>query len=138
METTMSDQGNTTMHITDRPRFFARAMADRRTVQALATLSVLVLMVIVFSLLSNRFLTVSNFQNLMRNTAPLAIAGCGMTAIMVARGLDLSVGSVLAASSVLAAALTVAGIPLAVALLLALVFGVSMSARSSLRSACST
>jgi ribose/xylose/arabinose/galactoside ABC-type transport system permease subunit len=123
METTMSDQGNTTMHITDRPRFFARAMADRRTVQALATLSVLVLMVIVFSLLSNRFLTVSNFQNLMRNTAPLAIAGCGMTAIMVARGLDLSVGSVLAASSVLAAALTVAGIPLAVALLLALVFG---------------
>jgi len=96
---------------------------DRRTLQTLATFSVLVVMCVVFSLLSSRFLTLSNFQNLMRNTAPLIIAGSGMTAIMIARGIDLSVGSVLAASSVLAAALAVAGIPLYLAFVLALGFG---------------
>jgi len=96
---------------------------DRRTLQTLVTFSVLLLMCLVFSQLSSRFLTLSNFQNLMRNTAPLAIAGCGMTAIMIARGIDLSVGSVLAASTVLAAALAVAGVPLYLAFALALLFG---------------
>lgn len=96
---------------------------DRRTLQTLVTFSVLLLMCLVFSLLSSRFLTLSNFQNLMRNTAPLAIAGCGMTAIMIARGIDLSVGSVLAASTVLAASLAVAGVPLYPAFAIALLFG---------------
>jgi ribose/xylose/arabinose/galactoside ABC-type transport system permease subunit len=96
---------------------------SRKHLQTLATLSVLVLMCLVFTLLSERFLTLSNFQNLMRNTAPLAIAGCGMTAVMIARGIDLSVGSVLAASTVLAASLAVAGVPLYAAFALGLAFG---------------
>lgn len=100
-----------------------RRSIDRRTLQTLVTFSVLLLMCLVFSLLSSRFLTLSNFQNLMRNTAPLAIAGCGMTAIMIARGIDLSVGSVLAASTVLAATLAVAGVPLYLAFAIALLFG---------------
>ena len=100
-----------------------RVIRDRRTVQTLATLSVLTLMCFVFAMLSDRFVTISNLQNVMRNTAPMAIAGCGMTAIMIARGLDLSIGSVLAASSVLAAKLAVLGVPLPAALALALVFG---------------
>lgn len=100
-----------------RPGFF------RTNLQTLATLSVLILMCFVFTLLSDRFLTLSNFQNLMRNTAPLAIAGCGMTVVMIARGIDLSVGSVLAASTVLAASLAVAGLPLYPAFALGLVFG---------------
>jgi len=91
--------------------------------QTLATLSVLVLMCIVFTLLSERFFTLSNFQNLMRNTAPLVIAGCGMTAVMIARGIDLSVGSVLAASTVLAATLAVAGVPTYLAFMGGLLFG---------------
>ena len=95
----------------------------RRNLQTLATLSVLVLMCVVFTALSDRFFTLSNFQNLMRNTAPLVIAGCGMTAVMIARGIDLSVGSVLAASTVLAASLAVAGVPLYLAFALGLLFG---------------
>jgi ribose/xylose/arabinose/galactoside ABC-type transport system permease subunit len=100
-----------------------RRPINRRTIQTLVTFSVLLLMCLIFSLLSSRFFTLSNFQNLMRNTAPLAIAGCGMTAIMIARGIDLSVGSVLAASTVLAATLAVAGLPLYLAFAIALVFG---------------
>jgi ribose/xylose/arabinose/galactoside ABC-type transport system permease subunit len=100
-----------------------RRSLDRRTLQTLVTFSVLVLMCIIFAMLSNRFLTLSNFQNLMRNTAPLIIAGCGMTAVMIARGIDLSVGSILAVTSVLAAALAIAGVPLYLAFALALLFG---------------
>ena len=100
-----------------------RRSINRRTIQTLVTFSVLLLMCLIFSLLSSRFFTLSNFQNLMRNTAPLAIAGCGMTAIMIARGIDLSVGSVLAASTVLAATLAVAGLPLYLAFAIALLFG---------------
>lgn len=88
-----------------------------------ATLTVLVLMCALFAALSDRFLTVSNFQNVMRNAAPLIIASCGMTAVMVARGLDLSVGSVLAAASVMSASLAVAGVPLYGAFAIGVVFG---------------
>ncbi|MEQ8489296.1 MULTISPECIES: ABC transporter permease [Marinovum] len=93
-----------------------------------ATLAVLVLMCGVFATLTDRFLTVSNFQNVMRNAAPVIIASCGMTTVMIARGLDLSVGSVLAASSVIAGSLAVAGVPLYLAFLLAVLFGAAVGA----------
>jgi len=94
--------------------------------QTAATLTVLVLMGVLFASFSDRFLTISNFQNVMRNAAPLIIASCGMTAVMIARGLDLSVGSVLAAASVLAASLAVAGVPIYAAFALAVLFGASV------------
>lgn len=106
-----------------RASFGGWLIADRQRLQTVVTLCVLLLMVVVFGLINGRFLTVTNFQNLARNTAPLIISACAMTAVMVARGLDLSVGSVLAASSVVAAALAVKGIPLPLAFLAGLGFG---------------
>ena len=106
-----------------RASFGGWLIADRQRVQTVVTLFVLVLMVVVFGLINGRFFTVTNFQNLARNTAPLIISACAMTAVMVARGLDLSVGSVLAASSVVAASLAVKGVPLPLAFLGGLVFG---------------
>lgn len=100
-----------------------RFLTDGHNLQTVATLTVLILMCVVFAVLSDRFLTVSNFQNVMRNAAPLIIASCGMTAVMIARGLDLSIGSVLAASTVLSASLAVAGVPLYAAFLLGILFG---------------
>ena len=97
--------------------------ADRQRVQTVITLFVLIVMVVVFALLNHRFLTVRNFQNVARNTAPLIISASAMTVVMIARGLDLSVGSVLAASSVVAASLAVQDVPLPVAFLAATLFG---------------
>lgn len=98
-------------------------LSDRQRLQTVVTLLVLVVMIVVFRALNPRFLTVSNFQNVARNTAPLIISACAMTAVMVARGLDLSVGSVLAACSVLAATLAVDGVPLSIAFPVAVLFG---------------
>jgi len=103
-------------------------LSNRNMVLTAATLAVLVLMCGVFATLTDRFLTVSNFQNVMRNAAPVIIASCGMTTVMIARGLDLSVGSVLAASSVIAGSLAVAGVPLYLAFLLAVLFGAAVGA----------
>jgi ribose/xylose/arabinose/galactoside ABC-type transport system permease subunit len=96
---------------------------DRQRLQTVVTLLVLLLMLFMFSMLSDRFFTVSNFKNVARNTAPLIISACAMTAVMIARGLDLSVGSIVAASSVLAASLAVEGLPVTFAFVAAVAFG---------------
>ncbi|MCX5516292.1 ribose ABC transporter permease [Kaistia algarum] len=98
-------------------------IADRQRLQTVVTLLVLITMIIVFSFFNQRFLTLANFQNVARNTAPLIISASAMTMVMIARGLDLSVGSVLAAASVVAATLAVHGVPLPIAFAGALALG---------------
>ena len=106
-----------------RASFTGWLIADRQRLQTVVTLLVLIVMMVAFTFFNPRFLTVSNFQNLARNTAPLIISASAMTVVMIARGLDLSVGSVLAASSVVAAALAVWGLPLPLAFAAAILFG---------------
>jgi len=98
-------------------------ISDRQRLQTVVTLLVLLLMIAAFSFLNPRFLTLTNFQNVARNTAPLIISASAMTVVMIARGLDLSVGSVLAAASVVAATLAVQGVPLPLAFLAAILLG---------------
>lgn len=97
---------------------------DRQKAQIIVTLLVLAVMITAFTALNSRFFTFTNFQNIARNAAPLIIVSCAMTAVMIARGLDLSVGSVIAMSSVLAASLAIAGVPLLLAFLIAVLCGV--------------
>ncbi|MBT1247021.1 ribose ABC transporter permease [Thermosipho sp. 1244] len=59
--------------------------------------------VILFSLLSDRFLTFSNFINVFRQVSIQAIIAFGMTLVIISGGIDLSVGSVLAFSAVVMA-----------------------------------
>lgn len=75
-------------------------------VQTVVTLAVLVAMIVVFSQLNDRFLTVDNFKNVLVQTAPVMLVGCAVTLVMIARGLDLSVGSVAAVAAVFAASFT--------------------------------
>jgi ribose transport system permease protein len=57
---------------------------------------------IILSILTPYFLTVSNILNVIRQSSMIAIIGAGMTFVVIAGGIDLSVGSVLALSSVVA------------------------------------
>jgi ribose transport system permease protein len=56
----------------------------------------LLLMVIVMSLLTDRFLTTENTWNVMRQISVNLIVSVGMTLVILTAGIDLSVGSVLA------------------------------------------
>ncbi|OUM87685.1 MAG: hypothetical protein BAA01_09805 [Bacillus thermozeamaize] len=62
----------------------------------------LALLVIIASILSEHFLTLNNIFNIFRQVAVLGIVSIGMTLVILNRGIDLSVGSVLALCGVLA------------------------------------
>lgn len=64
-------------------------------------LAALVLLVIAASLLSPRFLTLPNLLNVLRQVSIVGILAIGMTFVILARGIDLSVGSILGIAVVL-------------------------------------
>lgn len=61
---------------------------------------ILLLLAIMFSLLSPQFLTARNFTNISLQTSVLATLAIGMLFVILVAGIDLSVGSVLALSTV--------------------------------------
>lgn len=63
--------------------------------QRLGVLAALVLLVIAASFLSDRFLTLSNVLNVLRQVSIVGVLAIGMTFVILTRGIDLSVGSTL-------------------------------------------
>ena len=64
------------------------------------TLSGLIALILVSSLLSDAFLTVPNFFNIIRQITILGFMSLGMTLVILSGGIDLSVGAILALSAV--------------------------------------
>ncbi|MGW0734906.1 ABC transporter permease/substrate-binding protein [Streptomyces sp. NPDC002851] len=84
-------------------------------------LSALVVLLVALSLLSGDFLTTENLLNVGVQAAVTAILAFGVTFVIVSAGIDLSVGSVAAlCATVLAWAATDAGVPVWLAVLLAI------------------
>jgi len=79
----------------------------RQVLRDYGSLIGLVLICVVLSLLSNRFLTASNLINVARQVSINAIVAAGMTVVIITGGIDLSVGSTIALAG--CAALIVAG-----------------------------
>lgn len=78
----------------------------------------LVVVIVLFSILSDRFFTVTNFKFIAAQTVIVGVCAIGMTFVMIGGGIDLSVGSVVALTSVaLALALRAEiAMPLAIAI----------------------
>ena len=68
-------------------------------------LLILIAMCIVFAIRSPAFLSVSNILNILNQTAIWGIMALGITFVIIAKGIDLSVGSVLALAGLVAASL---------------------------------
>nr|WP_225882021.1 substrate-binding domain-containing protein [Streptomyces aureocirculatus] len=89
-------------------------------------LSALVVLVVAMSLLSGDFLTTQNLLNVGVQAAVTAILAFGVTFVIVAAGIDLSVGSVAALSAtVLAWTAAKEGVPVWLAVLLAIATGIA-------------
>lgn len=86
----------------------------------------LLLLVIVMSVLSPSFLTGRNLANVVKQISINGILAVGMTVVIITGGIDLSVGSIVSLSSIVAAMFAVAdsGYPLFVPVILALLTGV--------------
>jgi ribose transport system permease protein len=84
------------------------------------TLALLLLVLAIFLTIFTRgFLTGTNLSNLVRQTAINGIVALGMTLVIIAGGIDLSVGSVVGFSGILVALLMKNGIPILLAVLFA-------------------
>jgi ribose transport system permease protein len=80
--------------------------------------------VLLVSLLSDVFLTSFNLLNVLRQASINGLIAFGMMAVILSAGIDLSVGSTLAVSSVVMAQLILAGYPTTLAITVALLIGV--------------
>ncbi len=63
----------------------------------------LVILIAIFSYLSPYFLTFSNFMNIIRQMSMIAIVAFGMTYVIIAGEIDLSVGSIIGITGMVAA-----------------------------------
>ncbi len=77
----------------------------------------------VFAVLSPRFLTIDNWLNVLLQTSTIGIVAIGMTFVIVTAGIDLSVGSTVALSGMVAAVAMRAGSPGLIGILVALTVG---------------
>ena len=84
--------------------------------------SLLVLM-FVFTILTNKFLSAGNFRNILQQAAINLCVAIGMTFVIITGGIDLSVGSVMALSGMIMAIVMNAGVHPILAVILGVVVG---------------
>lgn len=81
------------------------AMLWRVTRQQVGVLLALILLIVIAHFVSDRFLTVPNLLNVLRQVAIVGILAIGQTYVILTAGIDLSVGSILGLAVVLFAGL---------------------------------
>jgi len=91
-------------------------------VKEIGALSGLIIVMFVFTLMSENFLTWRNFVGIFTTSSELGIIAIGICFLMIAGEFDLSVGSVFAVAPMLGAKLTNSGVPMIFAFLAGLVF----------------
>lgn len=89
-------------------------------------LILLLLFIIIASMLSKNFFTVTNFMNLLQQSSIVGIIAIGMTFVIIVAGIDLSVGSVTALSGMIVAILIKGNYPVIVAILISILVGSSL------------
>ncbi len=92
----------------------------------------LILLTAVMSVASPYFFNAENLFNVLRNMSTVAIVSVGVTMVIITGGIDLSVGSMLAVSSMLTARLMWEGLPAPAAFLCGLVFGIALGVANGL------
>ncbi len=106
---------------------FARKTKIYNLISDFSLIAVFIVEVIIFSRLSPYFLTADNLLNVSLQASITAIIAAGMTFVILTAGIDLSVGSLVALSGVIATSLlkidASAGIVFIIALLGGLIFG---------------
>lgn len=89
----------------------------------------LLIEVVVFAIIAPNFLSAKNIFNVLRQVSMLGICSCGLTFVILSGGMDLSVGSQIAMGGLLGGLMMVnLGIPVPVAVILMLLFGVAVGA----------
>lgn len=86
-------------------------------------LMVLILLVVLMSIFAPNFNRVDNLLNIARSISVNAILAAGLTFVILTGGIDLSVGSIVAVSGVVAVIAAIAGVPAPVAVVIGMAVG---------------
>ncbi|QBC44523.1 ABC transporter permease subunit [Iodobacter fluviatilis] len=105
---------------------------QKATLHKLGPLLALLLISSVLSVMSRDFLTVNNLLNVLRQVSINALIAFGMTFVILLGGIDLSVGAVLALSSVAIASMMAAGVDPILATLCGVLAGAALGAVNGL------
>lgn len=89
-----------------------RLMLKERIRQLPPVVYMLLVLILGFGLASDRFLTLSNFNNILLQASPLLILAFGQTLVVLSQGTDLSVGAQISFVTVVWMTMARAGIPL--------------------------
>ncbi len=113
-------------------------MAQKKTIRALGVPSqkidwksvllfgILVLVMVISSILTPKFLTVTNIMNVIMQVSMIMLVGSAATLLMISGNFDLSVGMVLALSGVMHAFMSKNGIPTNVSIILVILIGAGL------------
>lgn len=96
---------------------------NKNKLQSFITLSILIGIAIFMTLASDKFLSPINLTNILRQVSLTVIIAVAATFVMISGGLDLSVGSVLAFSSVITAKFATSGYSLTISILIGILCG---------------
>jgi ribose/xylose/arabinose/galactoside ABC-type transport system permease subunit len=91
-------------------------------------LGALIAILVVFSVWAPSFRQIATYQNIIIHSAILGVVACGTTIVLISGGLDLSVGSIMAVSTVLVGSVLMSQMPI----LLAILVGVGAGALAGL------
>ncbi len=89
-------------------------------------LIIFILEILICFIISDKFLTPTNILNILRQIAMTGILAIGMTFVIITGGIDLSVGAIIAMTTVFTAAAVSAKLPLPMAVLIGLASGLSI------------
>ncbi len=99
------------------------ANQSKQLLNRLGILGVLILLVIVATIIAPQFLDINNLVNLLRQISIIGIIAIGMTFVILAKGIDLSVGATVAVVAVISADLLSNGLPVPLVILIGMVLG---------------
>lgn len=116
------------MELARQERQSLRFKLKKRLLGGLGTFIGLFLLLTIFSLLSDVFLSSGNLQNILIQSATNAIIAAGMTFVIIGGQIDLSVGSTLALTSIISAEIMLNTGSLALGIAAALVLGILLGA----------
>ena len=99
-------------------------MKKKLDISEIIPIVLLVILIIMGSFLQPSFLTVANFSNILQYAVESGFIAIGMVMVLFIGGIDLSVGSVMAFASVVAAKLAINHYPTLLILLVVLIIGI--------------
>lgn len=87
---------------------------------------------LIAAIISPHFLKTANLLNVLRQMSLFGIVSVGMTFVIITKGIDLSVGSLVGVIAVVSALMLAANVPISITVLVALVLGMGLGAVNGL------